>query len=57
MADEPTGNLDSSNSQLVYELLEQLNMDGNTICLITHDESYAKKAKRRLHMRDGKLTG
>lgn len=57
LADEPTGNLDSSNSQLVYELLEQLNMDGNTICLITHDESYAKKAKRRLHMRDGKLTG
>lgn len=47
LADEPTGNLDSSNSQLVYELLEQLNEQGNTICLITHDENYAKHAKRR----------
>ncbi|MCK8128268.1 ABC transporter ATP-binding protein [Pseudoalteromonas sp. S1610] len=56
LADEPTGNLDSNNSQLVYELLEKLNiLHGNTICLITHDENYAKKAKRRLHIHDGKL--
>ena len=55
LADEPTGNLDSNNSQLVYELLEQLNEQGNTICLITHDENYAKHAKRRLRMHDGKL--
>lgn len=55
LADEPTGNLDSNNSQLVYELLEQLNEQGNTICLITHDETYAKYAKRRLRMHDGKL--
>ncbi|CAM3992644.1 MULTISPECIES: ABC transporter ATP-binding protein [Pseudoalteromonas] len=55
LADEPTGNLDSDNSQLVYELLEQLNEQGNTICLITHDENYAKNAKCRFRMHDGKL--
>lgn len=55
LADEPTGNLDSNNSQLVYALLEQLNEQGNTICLITHDDNYAKHAQRRLQMLDGKL--
>ncbi|GHE76773.1 ABC transporter ATP-binding protein [Thalassotalea profundi] len=55
LADEPTGNLDSSNSQQVFELLGRLNNDGNTICLITHDMEYAKKAQQQWIMSDGQL--
>jgi len=55
LADEPTGNLDSENSERIFQLLEQLNHVGKTICLITHDSSYAKKAKKRFHIKDGML--
>jgi putative ABC transport system ATP-binding protein len=56
LADEPTGNLDSVNSKQVYDLLEQLNQDGKTICLITHDMDYAKNAKTLLTINDGNLS-
>ena len=55
LADEPTGNLDTKNSQKVYDLLAKLNKAGNTICLITHEIHYASKAKKLWHIEDGRL--
>jgi putative ABC transport system ATP-binding protein len=55
LADEPTGNLDSTNSQQVFELINELNIDGRTICLITHDMEYAQKAKQQWLIKDGQL--
>ena len=55
LADEPTGNLDSQNAQIVFTILEKLNAKGCTVCLITHDLEYAAKAKRQLHIQDGQI--
>jgi len=55
LADEPTGNLDSVNSQLIMQLLKQLHQQGTTICLITHDADCAAFAEKNLHMLDGQL--
>ncbi|HVV35220.1 MAG TPA: ATP-binding cassette domain-containing protein [Acidimicrobiales bacterium] len=54
-ADEPTGNLDSATAESVMKLLRELNDDGLAIVLVTHDESIAEQATRRLFIRDGKL--
>ncbi|MGJ3242792.1 MAG: ABC transporter ATP-binding protein [Opitutales bacterium] len=55
LADEPTGNLDSKNGETVMQLLEQLNAEGVTICMVTHDDRYAHHAKRVIHILDGKI--
>ena len=55
LVDEPTGNLDSKNSDIVMEMLSSLNSDGTTICLVTHDPRYADMATTRMHLLDGKL--
>ncbi len=55
LADEPTGNLDSSSGVEVVKILEQLNANGLTLLVVTHDESLGKRAKRRLHMVDGAI--
>ena len=52
-ADEPTGNLDSRTSAGIVELLHELNADGTTIVLITHDVELAAAMPRRVHVRDG----
>ncbi len=57
LADEPTGNLDSKNGQAVMELLRELHAEGATICLVTHDERYARDAQRTIHLFDGQLVG
>ncbi|HUR78494.1 MAG TPA: ATP-binding cassette domain-containing protein [Acidimicrobiales bacterium] len=54
-ADEPTGNLDSATAESVMKLLRELNDDGLAVILVTHDESIAEQASRRLFIRDGKL--
>jgi putative ABC transport system ATP-binding protein len=55
LADEPTGNLDSKNGQVVMDLLSQLNGEGATICMVTHDDRYAHYAHRVVHLFDGKI--
>ena len=55
LADEPTGNLDSKNSEAVIELLQQLHREGATICMVTHDPRYASIADRTIHLFDGKI--
>ncbi len=55
LADEPTGALDSRTGREVLLFLQQLNAEGNTIVLITHDNSIAKSAKRIIRLHDGKV--
>ena len=55
LADEPTGNLDSKNGDAVMELLCGLHAKGATICMVTHNPDYAKKATRVVHLFDGRV--
>jgi len=55
LADEPTGNLDSKSGESVMELLSDLHKNGATICMVTHDERYARHANRTIHLFDGKV--
>ena len=55
LADEPTGNLDSANSDAVMELLRQLHREGSTICMVTHDPRSARYAHRVIRLFDGRI--
>ncbi len=55
LADEPTGALDSKTGKEVLRFLQELHSEGNTIVLITHDNSIARKAKRIVRLSDGKI--
>jgi putative ABC transport system ATP-binding protein len=55
LADEPTGNLDSTNGEAVMELLRELHRAGATICMVTHDPRYAQHADRIVHLFDGQI--
>jgi putative ABC transport system ATP-binding protein len=55
LADEPTGNLDSTSGQMVMNLLKQLHAGGTTICLVTHDPRFIHLADRKMKMLDGKV--
>ena len=55
LADEPTGNLDSTTSDAIMALLKQLNRDGQTIVMVTHEPEIALHATRQITMRDGKI--
>jgi putative ABC transport system ATP-binding protein len=54
LADEPTGNLDSNNSEAVMKLLAELHKEGATICMVTHDPRYSRYAQRTVHLFDGR---
>jgi putative ABC transport system ATP-binding protein len=55
LADEPTGNLDSVNGEAVMKLLQELHRSGATICMVTHDQRYARHADREIHLFDGRV--
>ncbi len=55
-ADEPTGNLDSKNSNIIYDLFNELHAQNKTICLITHDKNHAKRANSIWQIVDGKVS-
>jgi putative ABC transport system ATP-binding protein len=55
LVDEPTGNLDSKNGDQVMTLLQQLNDQGSTIVMVTHDGRYARCATRQLRLLDGRI--
>lgn len=55
LADEPTGNLDSKNAQIVMALIDQLHQEGATICMVTHDPRSAARAERMIEVFDGKI--
>jgi putative ABC transport system ATP-binding protein len=55
LADEPTGNLDSSNGEEVMELLNQLHDEGTTILMVTHSPAYAEYGQRVIHLFDGHI--
>ncbi|GAP65118.1 ABC transporter ATP-binding protein [Mizugakiibacter sediminis] len=56
LADEPTGNLDSLMARGVMELLEEINRQGTTIVMVTHDPELAARAQRNVHVMDGQVT-
>jgi putative ABC transport system ATP-binding protein len=56
LADEPTGNLDSLMARGVMELLEEINGQGTTIVMVTHDPELAARAQRNVHVIDGCVT-
>jgi putative ABC transport system ATP-binding protein len=56
LADEPTGNLDTQMAQGVMQLLEEINAQGTTIVMVTHDPELAARAQRNVHVIDGRIT-
>jgi len=56
LADEPTGNLDTTMASQVMELLEEVNEAGTTIVMVTHDADLADRAQRRIHLLDGRVS-
>lgn len=55
IADEPTGNLDSSTGKIVIEFLKEMNKKGKTIIIVTHDQTIGEQAKRTVYIQDGKI--
>jgi len=55
LADEPTGNLDTFNGAAIMDLLDELNAEGRTICMVTHDARFAQRAARKVELMDGEL--
>jgi lipoprotein-releasing system ATP-binding protein len=58
LADEPTGNLDSKNGEIVIQQFEKLNRErGTTLVMVTHDPAFAQRASRRILLKDGRIIG
>ncbi len=55
LADEPTGNLDSKNSETVIKLFEQVNEEGVAVVIVTHNQDIAKRCRKQVHLEDGKI--
>ena len=56
LADEPTGNLDSGSAAAVLDLISELNSEGTTVVVITHDRTVAARATRQVHIVDGRVS-
>ena len=56
LADEPTGNLDQKNGQIILKLIKELHKEGNTIILVTHNPDIAKLGNRSIKLIDGKIS-
>ncbi|MCK4733777.1 MAG: ABC transporter ATP-binding protein, partial [Methanophagales archaeon] len=57
LADEPTGNLDSKAGEEIMELFDELNVDGKTIVVVTHDRDIARHTQKIIRLKDGKIVG
>ncbi|TWT61448.1 ABC transporter ATP-binding protein [Rubinisphaera italica] len=57
MADEPTGNLDSATGEEIMKLLKELNAEGRTIIMVTHEPEIAQQTKTQIYMKDGLIAG
>ena len=57
LADEPTGNLDSATSKMIFELFRELNRQGMTLVVVTHNLDLARQAEKMYTLRDGKIVG
>jgi len=57
MADEPTGNLDSATEAEILQVLHELNAEGRTIIMVTHEPGIARQTKRQVYMKDGLIAG
>jgi putative ABC transport system ATP-binding protein len=55
LADEPTGNLDSVNGESIMDLISELHAGGSTICMVTHNLEFARRARRTLRLADGRI--
>jgi putative ABC transport system ATP-binding protein len=55
LLDEPTGNLDSRTGQQIMDMIAELNREGRTVIMVTHDPAIARYASRRINLRDGKV--
>ncbi|MEK7308492.1 MAG: hypothetical protein AAB089_05425, partial [Nitrospirota bacterium] len=55
LADEPTGNLDSQNAQIIMDTFRRLNQNGLTIIVVTHNIELARSAKRTIYLKDGRI--
>jgi putative ABC transport system ATP-binding protein len=55
LADEPTGNLDTKTGEVILEMLKKLHIEGKTLIIVTHDSYVAKKADRKIELKDGQV--
>ena len=55
LADEPTGNLDSRNADMIMKIFEQLNQEGVTVVVVTHNQDIVKRCRRKVHIEDGRI--
>lgn len=55
LADEPTGNLDSKNAEIVFAIFQKLHLAGLTIIVVTHNSELANRAERSFHLKDGRI--